>query len=82
MKLSVVIPAHNEAGCIEGTVRGIVTALSARGMPFELVVVNDGSTDETGEVLRRLAEAHDGVRCVNNDGPHGFGFAVRKGLDV
>jgi dolichol-phosphate mannosyltransferase len=80
VKLSVVIPAHNEAGVIEPVVRGMVDLLSAEGMDFEVVVVDDGSSDGTGEVVAAAANGDGRVRCVRNDGPHGFGHAVRAGL--
>jgi dolichol-phosphate mannosyltransferase len=80
VKLSVVIPAHNEAGVIEPVVRGMVDLLAEEGMDFEVVVVDDGSSDGTAEVVAATANGDGRVRCVRNDGPHGFGHAVRAGL--
>jgi dolichol-phosphate mannosyltransferase len=82
VKLSVVIPAHNEALVIEPTLRGLLDVLQPNGIDFEIVVVDDGSGDGTGEVVARVAAGDPRVRCVVNDGPHGFGFAVRRGLDA
>lgn len=81
MRLSVVIPAHNEEGCIEAAVRALVTKLEAEGIAFEILVVNDYSSDDTENILKKLCAACRGVRYVNNTPPHGFGFAVRKGLE-
>jgi dolichol-phosphate mannosyltransferase len=81
MKLSVLIPAHNEAGSIEDTVRGIVAALTDEGIDHEVLVVDDSSSDGTGEIVARLAEADERVRCVRSPNPPGFGLAVRTGLD-
>lgn len=78
--LSVVIPAHNEAGTIEETVRGLVAALDAAGYAHEILVVNDNSKDDTRGVLQRLALELPTLRWVDNDPPNGFGFAVRRGL--
>lgn len=78
--LSVVIPAHNESGTIDETVRGLVAALSDAGYSHEILVVNDNSQDETEAILQRLAHELASVRYVNNDPPNGFGFAVRRGL--
>lgn len=78
---SVVIPAHDEEGCIAETCRTIVERLRAEPVPrFELVVVNDGSTDRTPDILAELERELPEVRRVDNTGPHGFGYAVRAGL--
>lgn len=78
---SIVIPAHNEEGCIADTCRAVAARLKEAGIPrFELVVVNDGSTDRTPKILSSLEREIPEVRRVDNDGPHGFGYAVRTGL--
>jgi dolichol-phosphate mannosyltransferase len=81
MKLSVVIPAHNEEGCIEGTLRALFEKLTAEKIEHELVVVNDNSSDQTEPILKRLQLEMPSLRYVNNSPPHGFGFAVRRGLE-
>ena len=82
MKLSVVIPAHDEAEVIEPTLRGLIDQLGPAGIDYELVVVDDASRDGTGDVVRRVAEEEPRVRVVRNEAPNGFGFAVRAGLDA
>ena len=82
MKLSVVIPAHNEEGAIAETVTEIVTALEREDAAYEVIVVDDGSTDQTATQVARLAEANPNVRCLRSPYSSGFGFAVRAGLDV
>ncbi|HEY6393580.1 MAG TPA: glycosyltransferase family 2 protein [Bryobacteraceae bacterium] len=80
MTLSVVIPARDEAGSIEATLSSLIGTLRGRNIPFEIVVVNDGSTDGTpARVAPFLA---DGVKLVHNLGRHGFGIAVRVGLEL
>ena len=81
MKLSVVIPAHNERESIRETLAASATALDAEGIDYELLVVDDASTDGTGEVVRSLAAENSQIRCVRSEYPPGFGFAVRYGLD-
>ena len=78
--LSVLIPAHNEEGRIESTVRDIHNALAAAAIPHEILVVNDNSRDQTENVLKRLEREIPELRYVNNAPPNGFGFAVRMGL--
>lgn len=78
--LSVVIPAHNEEGHIAATVEGLAHTLRRAGIRYEILVVNDNSSDATERILTRLSEADCGVRYVNNVAPNGFGLAVRRGL--
>ncbi|MGA2132442.1 MAG: glycosyltransferase family 2 protein [Bryobacteraceae bacterium] len=80
MKLSVVIPARDEEGSIGQTVGEVIGALSRERIPHEIVVVDDGSTDTTAAKVREAMTRQPGVRLVCNDGPHGFGLAVRAGL--
>jgi dolichol-phosphate mannosyltransferase len=80
MKISVVIPAHNEEGSLEATARAVVTALQEERIPHEILIVNDNSTDATGEVCARLAREFETVRHIINQPPNGFGFAVLLGL--
>jgi dolichol-phosphate mannosyltransferase len=81
MKLSIVIPARNEAGNIGATIDGLRERMRREGIDYEILVVDDGSTDATcAEVLARAA-ADAGVRLEVNTGAHGFGMAVRYGLE-
>ena len=82
MKLSVVIPAHNEEGSIEQTVRAVADGLRREEIDYELVVVDDASTDGTAAIVRAAGRSRprDPLRASPYRG--GFGFAVRAGLDV
>jgi dolichol-phosphate mannosyltransferase len=82
VNLSVVIPAHNEAEVVEPTLRGLIGQLGPEGIDYEIVVVDDASTDGTGEVVARVSADEPRVRVVRNEAPNGFGFAVRAGLDA
>ncbi len=81
MKLSVVVPAHNEAGSIENTVREFESTLSQNQIDHEILVVNDNSTDSTESVLQELSNKLNTLRYVNNSPPNGFGHAVIAGLN-
>lgn len=81
MMLSVVIPAHNEEGCIESTVRALVAKLTAERISHEILVINDNSRDQTEAILARLSRELPSVRYLSNAPPNGFGFAVRCGLE-
>lgn len=82
MKLSVIIPAHNEEDCIEKTVRDLDATLDAERIEHEILVVNDNSSDHTETRLLSLQEHILSLRLVNNPAPNGFGAAVRKGLET
>ncbi len=82
LRLSVVIPAHNEEGSIGPTLLGLATTLAAEDIDHELLVSDDASTDRTAEVVQELAGANQRIRYQRSPYPPGFGFAVRAGLDV
>lgn len=79
--LSVVIPARNEEGCILTTVDSLHDELTARQIPHEIIVVDDGSSDRTWELLQERAAHLAELKPVRNEGQHGFGRAVILGLD-
>ena len=79
--LSVVIPARNEEGCIAATVEHLHLELEMRNVPHEIVVVDDASTDNTLKVLQGLQPKIAQLVVVKNEGPHGFGRAVMRGID-
>ena len=81
MKLSVVIPAHNEEGTIAETLRTLHTELVGAGIDHEILVVNDHSRDRTAEILAGLEGELGTLRTLHNEGPGGYGFAVRWGLE-
>ncbi len=82
MKLSVVIPAHNEAGSIQRTVDALAQTLDAEAIDHEILVVDDGSHDDTAEIVARIGERNPRVRVRRNHLPNGFGFAIRAGLEA
>ena len=80
MTLSVVIPARDEAGSIEATLSPLISTLRRENIPFEIVVVNDGSTDDTSVRIEPFLT--EGVKLVHNLGRHGFGIAVGVALEL
>lgn len=78
--LSVVIPARNEEGAIPSTLEHLHVELSLRGISHEIIVVDDGSTDRTWQVLTEASHRIPEVRPVRNTGLNGFGRAIQTGL--
>jgi len=80
MKLSIVIPAHNEEGCIKKTLYEIRSLLKEKSVEHEIIVVNDHSTDSTENILRALQAEMPNLTYLANKNPNGYGSAVRLGL--
>lgn len=81
MKLSIVIPAYNEEESISETINSIVKALNQIKIEHEILVVNDNSKDNTEQILIELCNTIPTLVYINNFGPNGFGYAIRKGLE-
>ena len=81
LRLSVIIPAHNEAVGIGGTIKTLASTLTAARIPHEILVIDDASSDGTGVVVNEVSASNPSVRCIRSDLPPGFGHAVRVGLD-
>src|ERR1035437_7425334 len=79
-KYSIVIPAYNEAGRIPATLRSVVDCIRQRGWSAEVIVVDDGSTDATAQVVRDIAASAPEVRLMQNPGNRGKGYSVRAGM--
>ena len=77
MLVSVVVPVYNEAA----TVADVVEELLGLGLRLEVLLVDDGSTDDSPRVLARLAERHTEVRVLTQPANRGKGAAVRRGID-
>jgi len=81
LKLSIVIPARNEEGSIRQTLGRVIALLERAGIPHEILVVDDGSTDKTDLEVQYFSSQNSSVKLLHNQGRNGFGTAVRTGLD-
>jgi glycosyltransferase involved in cell wall biosynthesis len=75
-----VIPAYNESGRILATLESVVECVRARGWRAEVLVVNDGSTDRTAEIVREFQAGAPEVQLLENPGNRGKGYSVRAGM--
>lgn len=78
--LSVVVPAYNEQNRLPKTLREIEKYLKTQSYDWEIVVVNDGSKDNTSQVVKELLSEIENLRLVDNKENHGKGYVVRQGM--
>jgi len=79
--LSVVVPARDEEECVASTIEHLHLELRLRRIAHEIIVVDDGSADGTWNVLQAISREIPEIVPIQNNGPHGFGHAVSRGLD-
>ena len=80
-ELSLFFPCHNEAENLEALVADALAALPALATTYEVILVDDGSRDDTAGVAERLVQRHGGVvRLVRHDVNRGYGGALRSGF--
>src|SRR5271157_5627550 len=77
---SIVIPVYNEGARVLAALKSVVGCIRARGWNAEVLVVNDGSTDSTADVVRAYAQTAPEVRLLENPGNCGKGYSVRSGM--
>jgi len=80
LQYSIIIPAYNESRRIVPTLNKVLVYLAEQGWDAELIVVNDGSRDDTAEIVRRFVEKNPMMRLVENPGNRGKGYSVRNGM--
>ncbi len=80
VELSVIIPAYNEERRLPQTLESVYQFLSGRGRGFEIVIVDDGSHDNTADLVSEYSKSHPEVRLVSYQPNKGKGYAVRAGM--
>ncbi len=80
MRYSIVIPAYNESRRIVLTLEKVIAYVAQQNWDAEVVVVNDGSKDDTAEIVRGFAERNVNLRLIENPGNRGKGYSVRNGM--
>jgi len=80
IQLSIVIPAYKEGERIGGNLLEIKKYIESKEMSYEILVVVDGSPDNTAEIARGFGEQIENLRVIDNEENHGKGYVVRQGL--
>ncbi len=77
---SIIIPAYNEGARLGATLDRVLSYVAEHGWDTEVIVVNDGSRDNTAELVLTRAKANPALRFIENPGNHGKGYSVRNGM--
>ncbi|PYX32189.1 MAG: glycosyl transferase [Acidobacteria bacterium] len=77
---SLVIPAYNEGTRLGASLERVLEYVGQHGGDTEVIVVNDGSRDNTAEIVRSFAAKNPALRLIDNPGNHGKGYSVRNGM--
>ena len=79
-QLSIVIPAYNEGARIEGALQRVLSCVETRGWDAEVLVIDDGSRDNTAAIVHRWMADNPRLHLIQNPGNKGKGYSVRNGL--
>jgi glycosyltransferase involved in cell wall biosynthesis len=82
VSLSVIMPGLNEEASVERAVRRVVAALERSTAEFEVIVIDDGSTDRTGQIADRLAAEDDRIRVLHNECNVNYGVSLARGIEA
>lgn len=81
-QIAIIVPAYNEADTLEYSFKNLATALSFEDTSVVFLIINDGSKDMTGDVIKKIALAHSNVQILNLDSNLGKGAAIYKGIEI
>ena len=82
LQISIVLPAHNEAENLPILVSDITNCLNNLGWEYEIIIVNDGSTDNTKNIVLELKNKNNHIKEVDHQNNRGYGGAVRSGFSA
>jgi len=79
-RYSIIIPAYNESARVGATLKRVLAYATEQGWDAEVIAVDDGSRDNTAEVVRRIAQHDSRLRLLQNPGNRGKGYSIRNGM--
>lgn len=80
ISLTVIVPGLNEEKCARPAVEEVIAALRKTVLNWDIIFINDGSTDRTGEIAEELAEQEDRIKVIHHDRPRGVGYSLMEGI--
>ncbi len=80
--ISVIIPALNEEDNIEPTVKEVLSAIKGRFSGYEILIFDDGSTDNTGAISDKLAASNKNIKVIHNKSNMGLGYNYKRGVQL
>jgi len=78
--VTAIVPALNEEKYIEQSVHGMIEVFRSNNLPYEIIIINDGSSDRTGEIAEALAKKNKNIQVVHHETPKGLGGAYKVGI--
>lgn len=82
IQLSIVLPAHNEAGNLPELIKEITDCMRELAWDYEVIIVNDGSTDGSREIIENLQKSDGHIKAVHHSKNRGYGAALRSGFSA
>ena len=79
-RYSIIIPAYNESARVGATLERVLAYVTEQGWDAEVIAVDDGSRDNTSEIIRSYAQKNPRLRLLQNPGNRGKGYSVRNGM--
>lgn len=80
--ISIIVPAYNEEGNLQGTVESVVEVISKKFSDYEILIFNDYSTDRTGRIADGLASGNPKIKAIHNEKNMGFGYNYTRGVEL
>ena len=78
--ISIILPAFNEEDNLESSIKDVIDYFDSKERKYEIIVVNDGSTDKTGEIAHTLSTLHENISVIHHSTNKGYGNSLNDGF--